>query len=106
MRGSPNPIPDYSDPLRVHAKLRDDFAELAKSDLLEGLEGHLWDEPTAVAYDELSRALGLTPGALRVTVHRLRRRFRQLLLAEIAATGVPAAELDDEIRQMMDVLGR
>jgi RNA polymerase sigma factor (sigma-70 family) len=91
---------------RVHAKLRDDFAELAKSDLLEALEEHLWDEPNAVAYDELSRALGLTAGALRVTVHRLRQRFRQLLLAEIADTGVPAAEIDDEIRQMMDVLGR
>ncbi len=90
---------------RVHAKLRAEFAELAKSDLLEALEGHLWDEESAVRYDELSRALGLSAGALRVTVHRLRRQFRKRLLAEIAATGVPAAEIDDEIRQLMAVLG-
>jgi RNA polymerase sigma-70 factor (ECF subfamily) len=41
-----------------------------------------------------------------VTVHRLRRRFRELLRAEIAATVSDDAEIDGEIRHLIDAVSR
>lgn len=89
---------------RVYGELRMDFSHLAKSDLLEKLEGHLWGDPEAAAYEVLSKELGLSAGALRLTVHRLRRHFRQLLIAEIAATGVPEDEIEVKIRHLLDLV--
>ncbi len=49
--------------------------------------------------------LGINEGALKVAVHRLRRRFRELLRAEIAQTLPDATDVDDEMRYLADVLG-
>lgn len=40
----------------------------------------------------------MTEGAVRVAVHRLRRRFGELLRAEISQTVADEDEIDDEIR--------
>jgi hypothetical protein len=40
-----------------------------------------------------------------VTVHRLRERYRELLRAEIAHTVAAPAEIDDEIRHLIEVVG-
>src|SRR6267154_384087 len=50
------------------------------------------------------RALGTTEGAIKVTVHRLRRRFRHVLRAQITATVSDDAEIDDEIRYLLAAL--
>ena len=43
--------------------------------------------------------------AVRVALHRLRRRFAELLRQEIGRTVDSAAEIDDEIRYLLGVLG-
>ena len=53
--------------------------------------------------DSLSQAdaasrLGLTEGAVKVLIHRLRKRFRELVKAEIAQTVGDAAQAQDELR--------
>ncbi len=51
-----------------------------------------------------ARLLGINEGAVRVAVHRLRRRFRELVRAEIAQT-IPAGEdVDGELRHLLDAL--
>jgi RNA polymerase sigma-70 factor (ECF subfamily) len=57
-------------------------------------------------YADAARALGTTDGALRVAVHRLRRRFRDLLRAEIAATVAEDSEIDGEIRHLIAAVSR
>jgi RNA polymerase sigma-70 factor (ECF subfamily) len=59
----------------------------------------------AVPYATLAERLGITEGAVRVAVHRLRRRYGALLRAEIGATVDDPAEVDHEIRDLFSALG-
>ena len=52
-----------------------------------------------------ARALGINEGALKVAVHRVRRRFRELLKAEIAQTLDGSETIGDEMRQLYAALG-
>jgi RNA polymerase sigma-70 factor (ECF subfamily) len=53
-----------------------------------------------VSYESAAEALGLNPGAARVAVHRLRKRYRQLLREEIARTLADPALVEDELRSL------
>jgi RNA polymerase sigma-70 factor (ECF subfamily) len=46
----------------------------------------------------------MTEGAVKVAVHRLRRRYREILRAEIAQTVADASQVDDEIRDLFAAL--
>jgi DNA-directed RNA polymerase specialized sigma24 family protein len=48
--------------------------------------------------------LGMSEGALKVAIHRLRQRFREAVKAEIAQTVPDAADVDDELRHLIAVL--
>ena len=50
-------------------------------------------------------ALGLSEGAMRVAVHRIRKRFRQCVKAEIASTLQDATAVEDEMRALLAALG-
>jgi len=54
----------------------------------------------AIPYAEVAGKLGTTEGAVKVAVHRLRKRYRALLREEIAHTVASPAEIDDEIRHL------
>jgi RNA polymerase sigma-70 factor (ECF subfamily) len=56
------------------------------------------------AYEQLAGTLGLTGGALRVAVHRLRQRYRAALRATVGSTVGSPADIDDEIRYLLAVL--
>ena len=53
---------------------------------------------------EVAAQLGLSEGALKVAIHRLRRRFREIIRAEIAQTLHDPADLDDEMRHLVAAL--
>jgi RNA polymerase sigma-70 factor (ECF subfamily) len=48
--------------------------------------------------------LGMTDGAIKVAIHRIRSRFRELLRADVAKTVSAPHEIDDELRHLMQVL--
>jgi RNA polymerase sigma-70 factor (ECF subfamily) len=48
----------------------------------------------------------MTEGAVKVAVHRLRKRYRELLRAEIAETVSDPSEIDDEMRHLVNGLRR
>ena len=56
-------------------------------------------------YAKLAAELGMSEPALRVAVHRLRQRYRQLLRDEIARTVSTEAEVDGEIQHLFQALG-
>ncbi|MGH9675101.1 MAG: RNA polymerase sigma factor [Bryobacteraceae bacterium] len=58
------------------------------------------------AYESAAAALGISEGAFKVAVHRLRQRYRESLHAEIAETVRDESEVEGEIRHLMEVLGR
>ena len=57
-----------------------------------------------MSYADIGRPLNLTEGAVKVAVHRLRKRFREVLRAEVAHTVARPEDIDDELRHLIAVL--
>lgn len=89
---------------RVFDQLRQDYEKSGKAPLFDELKACLAQARAAVPYAEASTRLGLSEGALRVAVHRLRQRYRDLLRAEIADTVSNPEEVEDELRHLLCVL--
>lgn len=83
---------------RVFAQLQHEYASAGKTDLFGHLRSFLPGAEAAASYREIAAALQMNEPAARMAVHRLRRRFGELLRAEIAATVSSLAEIDEEIR--------
>ena len=85
---------------RVLSKLRDEFSARGKLELFEHLKTHLVMRKSNVPYRELASALEMTEGAVKVAIHRLRRRCRDLLREEIAQTVAEPEDIDEELRDL------
>ena len=88
---------------RTVSCLRDEFIQHGSLDDFEKLKGFLLGQAD-VPYAELAREVGATEGGLKVAIHRLRKRYRVLLLREISETVADPAEVDSEIRFLLSVL--
>lgn len=85
-------------------RLRDEFERAGKTAEFDRLKKFL-----AVSRDEIPHAaaaaeLGVSEGALRVTVHRLRKRFRQIFREEIGHTVARDEDVDEELRHLVAVM--
>jgi RNA polymerase sigma factor (sigma-70 family) len=89
---------------RVLARLRDECEQAGKGAQLDALKPVLTGEPTGETYAQLGERLGMSEGAVKVTVHRLRKRIRALLEEEIARTVADQRDVDDEIHHLFEVL--
>ena len=56
-------------------------------------------------YGKSAVELNTSEGAVKVAIHRLRRRYRELLRAEIEETVADSDEIDQEIRDLFSALG-
>lgn len=88
---------------QVLARLQAELAVAGKGALYEALKGFLVGGETE-SHAEAGARLGMSAGAVKVAVHRLRRRWRELLREEIAQTVADPAEIDEEIRYLLDCL--
>jgi len=88
----------------VHKKLREQYAQKGKANQFEKLKDLLTANSPAESYDRIAEDLEMTEGAVRVAVHRLRRRFAELLRSEIAETVSEEDEIDSEIRFLFTAL--
>jgi RNA polymerase sigma-70 factor (ECF subfamily) len=70
----------------VLARLHEESVHAGKSWIFDRLKVFLTGEQPAVSSGQLAAELQMTAGALKVAVHRLRRRYRELLRAEIGQT--------------------
>lgn len=87
------------------SKLQKEFETAGKPTEFEQLKGLLSGERSQLPYAELAPTLGMTESALKVAVHRLRKRYREILRAEIAETVASSSEIDDEIRHLFNAIG-
>ena len=85
---------------RVFSQLADEYRRIKKTDQFNAFKPFITGSGDAGDYGELADELGLTVGATKVAVHRLRRRYRKLLRAEIAETVDNPDHVDDEINQL------
>lgn len=70
----------------------------------EALKPWLGGTRPDLSQEEAARQLDMSDGTVRVAIHRLRRRFRALVKAEIAETVADASELEAELRYLVSVL--
>ncbi len=89
---------------RVRGLLESNYRERGRAERFEILSPCLTGDGSS--YHECAARLGMTEGAVKVVVHRLRQEFRDLLRAEIAQTVLSAEEIDEEIRSLFDALRR
>jgi DNA-directed RNA polymerase specialized sigma24 family protein len=90
---------------RVLGQLREDFACDGKLDQFERLKVFITPQASTASHGDVARELGMTEGAVAVAVHRLRRRYRELLRGEIAQTVALPGEVEDEIRCLFAAFG-
>lgn len=88
----------------VLTRLQAEFGATGRGDLFEALQAHLWGDAESTPYPELAERFGLTLANVKITAHRLRQRYRELLREEIAHTVALPSQIDDEIRHLMQVV--
>lgn len=85
---------------RVITRLRDEISAEGEAKIFDVLSPFLMIGKSAIPYADAAGALGLSEPAVRVTVHRLRRRYRELLRNEIAQTLSSPAHVEEEMRAL------
>ena len=85
---------------KVIERLQKECEADGKAKLFGQLKTFLTADKDGTAQSEAAKVLGMEEGAVRVAIHRLRKRYRQLLRAEIARTLADAADVDEEMRAL------
>jgi RNA polymerase sigma-70 factor (ECF subfamily) len=90
---------------RVVALLRSEAAG-TRALHFESFKAYLTGDEPRLSYAETAAVLGMSEGAVKVAVHRLRRRFRDLARAEVARTVSSPEQIDDELRHLWAAVSR
>jgi RNA polymerase sigma-70 factor (ECF subfamily) len=77
-----------------------------KQPLFDALHDLLTGDKPDRSYADIGRTLAMSEGAVRVTVHRLRRRLRDLIRAEILVTVADDDDVDEELEYLLEVISR
>lgn len=85
----------------VLKKLREEYRAAGKETLFAELQAQLASDRDTTPYAAIADKLGTSEGAVKVAAHRLRRRYRELLCAEVAQTVDDPDEIDDELRSLL-----
>ncbi len=85
---------------RVIRRLEAEAAESGKSAQFATLKAFLTAGRGAIPYAEAAKSLGLQETAARVAVHRLRKRYRELLRLEVTRTLADPAQADAELNAL------
>ncbi len=89
---------------RVLMELTAEHSDSDKADQFEVFKPFLTGDHEAVSQAEAARQAGMTEGAAKVAIHRLRRRFRELIKREIQQTLADPSEASDELAVLLDAL--
>lgn len=87
-------------------RLELDYQRRKQAALFAALKPTLVGEKSDQPYAVLAAQLGMEKAAIRVAVHRLRARYRELLRAEFGETLASPEEVDAEMRYLFEVLAR
>jgi RNA polymerase sigma-70 factor (ECF subfamily) len=88
----------------VLQRLGAEFERENKPEMFALLKPCLVGDRDSQPYAVLARKLGTSEGAVKVTVHRLRKRYRQLLRDEVAQTVATPDEVEAEVQHLIAVL--
>jgi RNA polymerase sigma-70 factor (ECF subfamily) len=86
--------------------LATELTSAGKGNYFETLKPWLAGEVTSLSQSDAARQLGLTDGAVKVAIHRLRKRFRDLVKEEIAGTVDQPAAIEEELHYLLEALAQ
>jgi len=89
---------------RVLERLEEEHSKSGRTPLFDRLRVFLLGDKSSATYAQIAAASEMTEGAVKVAVHRLRQRYRELFREEVAHTVEQPSELDDEVRHLFSVL--
>jgi RNA polymerase sigma-70 factor (ECF subfamily) len=89
--------------LRVNDNLRTALQREGRGDQFDQLRRFLPGSDQDISYSDAAGQLRMSEGALKVAVHRLRRRYREMFRIEIAQVVSDPALIDDEVRRLLEV---
>ena len=90
---------------RTMARLQEEYLASGRAKLFEYLCSCLARDESALPYAEIAARLNLTEAAVKMAVHRLRARYREILQAEIDDTVSAPEEVEEEIRHLFSTFG-
>jgi RNA polymerase sigma-70 factor (ECF subfamily) len=88
------------------SRLRGEYEHDGRREDFSRLKEYLTAERGVIPYSKIAREIGVSEGAARVAVHRLRKRFRVTFREAVADTVSNSEDLDGEVRYVVEVLGR
>lgn len=90
---------------RAVDRVREEYAVSEKADLFEALKEFLSNRKS-VPHADIASRYGISVGAVGVTIHRLRKRYAEVLREEISHTVSTPDDIDDEVRHLIAAVGR
>ena len=91
---------------RALGRLRLQYEQAGQAELFRHLSSFLPGARETPSYSTAAERTGLSLAAVRVAIHRLRSRYRVALHREVARTVSDAADVDREVRYLIEILGR
>jgi RNA polymerase sigma-70 factor (ECF subfamily) len=88
------------------ARVREEYQASGKAPIFDQLKPFLEGEAESGDYAEIAARLGMSPGSIAVSVHRLRQAYREAVRIEIANTVSNPDEVADEMRHLFAVLAQ
>ncbi len=89
---------------RAFATIEQEYKDAGKSGQFDALKSWLTGDGENVSQAEAARQLGMNEGAVKVAIHRLRRRLRELIKNEISQTVKDRADIDMEMHDLLEAL--
>lgn len=88
----------------IFGKLKAEYVANGKSELFDRIKGTITSGYDAGSYREIAEDLGMSEGAVKVAAHRLRQRYRELLVHEVSQTVSQAEQVEDEVAELFSAL--
>lgn len=89
---------------RTKDRLLDDYRNAGRQKLFELLEPHLMSDENALSRLEIGKQLNMSQPAIAMSIHRMRRRYGDILLNEVSRTVEDPANVEDELRRLMAIV--
>ena len=89
---------------RVLQLLEDEYQSKGRSDFFAACRGALIGADSSELYSQIAERHGMTEGAVKVAIHRMRTRYRELLRIEVGQTVANPDDINDELRSLMNAV--
>jgi RNA polymerase sigma factor (sigma-70 family) len=86
-------------------RLQKEWVESKRGEMFEALKSHLVGEVANISYRDTAGRMGVSEGSIKVAIHRMRQRLRELLHDEIAHTVEDPSQIHDEVRAFLKIFG-